>query len=246
MVYAPKSYAAPHTMKDFQASLWTGLIKASMDVLFKSSSENHVDIHKLGGDKTDVLATKGFSEGNLKLVGLSSNVSIVKTAEVKENLTCIHIGALFDIDGESYSAVVKKQCTWPNEKVMSGFARATASTFLVKFWLCGDSVEAERCNMERRLQEHKVKVGSNDLKLQIPVLVNTVKIKTGDRLIVAKTATDTTQKSEEPTSKRLKIMRASVGNNAADAAIADPSAVSNGKDKGKGKGKGNTGKGKGT
>ena len=243
MVYSPESYAPPNTMKEFQASMWTGLIKASMDMLFENSSENHVDIHKLG-EKTELIATKAFKEGGLKLVGLSNNLSIVKTAEVKENLTCIHTGAIFDIGGVSYSAVVKKQCTWPNEKVVSGFARVTSSTFLVKFWLCGESVEMEKCNMERRLEEHKLKVGSKDVKLQIPVLVNTVKITQGDRLIVAKTATDATQKKEEPTAKRLKIMEA---DGAADAAIADPSAVSTekGKGKGKGKGRGKTGKGRG-
>ena len=107
MVYTPESYGAPNTLKEFQVSMWTGLIKASMESLFNSSSENYVDIHKVG-EKTDVVATKGFSEGGLKLIGLSNNISFVKTADVKENLTCINIGELFEIDGVSYSAVVKK------------------------------------------------------------------------------------------------------------------------------------------
>ena len=91
--------------------------------------------------------------------------------------------------------------------------------------------------MERRLEVQKHKVGSKEIKLQIPMLVNTIKIKKGDRLIVAKTAMDTAQKKEEPMAKRLKIMGAS--SNAADAA--PPLA----KGKGKGKGKGKTGKGNG-
>ena len=58
MVYTPESYGAPNTMKEFQVSMWTGLIKASMDMLFENSSENHVDIHK-SGEKASVVATKG-------------------------------------------------------------------------------------------------------------------------------------------------------------------------------------------
>ena len=140
-------------------------------------------------------------------------------------------GQYFD-DDESIYGVVKYQCQYPNKRTISGCVKHVSTTFIAKYWMCSETVVADKANMERKLETVDVKVGSTVHKIGVPVLVNTKVVEKGDELFVSKTASDKPSADHEgPEFKRIRT--SSAGAPLTEAASSDA--------KGKGKGKGKKG-----
>ncbi len=97
-IHRVDTYPSPTRSYDAQCNIWKGLIQASMVDYFNKSSEDHVDIHQ--SPKVKVIATKGFNEGCLKLVGLTNHISITSIIPTPSDKTII-LGKCFETNGKS-------------------------------------------------------------------------------------------------------------------------------------------------
>jgi hypothetical protein len=220
------SYPSPVSLKDHLVPLWNGLIRVGLHHMFlKSSEDAHgVLIHKL--PRPMVTAAKAYKVGQLKLVGISSSVSITKLKDVTAN--SLVVAECFTHDESTYVAVVSKKVVYPSEG-RSGTLSKVAVPYLAAYWHCEESFDENKVNADREMVDYTFKAGGIDVNMRIPMIVNTKAIKEGVSVVLPKIGVDAGQ-------NKRKLEDIDVDNKESDAKA--PKAKGKGSKQGKAKGRG--------
>ena len=180
-------FVSPIEVKEHFIPMWSGLVRAGLEEKFKKSSEKDILIHKL----PDVKVTadgKSFNTGSLKLVSMSTAISISKESDIAASAMIVA-----EFPG-GYVAVINKRVQYPTDVVRQGTTTKTVVPYLVAYWHCEESFNEDKINAERTKLSYTMKYGSNEFVMLVPTIINTKPIKDGEPITVKKVGHDPTDK----------------------------------------------------
>lgn len=206
---------------DMLRDIHCGYIKAALRCAFnKSSVDAHCTIRK--DPRVGLLVNKDFPTSSFMLVALSKNVSVMDGAKFKATPKMVSLGECFNHDGASMIGVVRSHMAFPQKQHKADTAHKDVNQFLVAYWaaVCNETYEPAKANASRSFIEVSVKVAAssrgtlneggastNNIKVQVPVLINTKPLVAGDEIIVMKDIAEQAPEIEDaaPPSKSRRV-----------------------------------------
>ena len=195
----------PSSNPDLLAAVHTGYIKAALLYAFnKYSMDASCSVVK---QPLKVKVNEAFASKGLKLVALSNNVAVQDSSKVKESIKNIVVGECFNIEDKVMVGVVKSHLTLPPRSDKEDIASKAIDSFIPAFWGCAENVDPSKANSTRTVEHVTIKVGSESLAADVPVIFNHKPLKAGDEVVVLKTHADADE--GEPPSKRSRTSKGS-------------------------------------
>jgi hypothetical protein len=207
--FIPGQYPNPGENSTLQAISWKGFAVAAMLALFNKSSEKSVKTviktEVSGKSSMKVVALEDFSPGKLQLVGLTSNVGMASHDQVKkQSKSTIDLGVAYEDakDGNIHITAQHYTLTFP-KPTQHADVRQARQHIIAQYWAVqAGNHNSQKVNMEKQMREVSSKVANESHSLEIPVMVNVVKIKAGTELVFLKVDPP---EPEEPPAKRSKL-----------------------------------------
>ena len=125
-----------------------------------------------------MLALGDFAVGKLQLVGLTPLVGMTLHADLQRSKTpTIDLGVAYE-DAKNGTMHITAQHT----KLAFGKSSTKANP-IVQYWAVPGTEAPHKANMEKQMRQVSSKVANESYSVEIPVMVNTVKIKAGTELV---------------------------------------------------------------
>ena len=136
----------------------------------------------------------------MQLLGLTQNINLLTlAAPIADASATLDLGVASNTVGEKpVNILAKPALTFPKEKT------STNDAFLVSYWAVKQVFDARLVNMEKGMKTVTIKVGSEPLSINVPILTNSSKINAGDELVVLKVGLADASDDDEPAPKKAR------------------------------------------
>ena len=118
----------------------------------------------------------------------------------KRSSNCIDLGVAYEHAKDGSMHITAQPAKSPVEN--GAFSQARQALFIAQYWSVHGSCNPQKSNMAKQMREVSVKIANEHYSLEVPVMVNVVKIKAGTELVFLKVDPPEPQ---EPPAKRSKL-----------------------------------------
>ena len=168
------SYPCPSDSVELVATIIKGHIANSLKVEFEKSSEDNLTLMTV--PRFGVFSKKAFKEGAMKIVGLSTNISVCSSDKEVPGL-CL---------GSCLEGKVKVYIKSSNSIPKKSSSGILSTPFVAKYWEVSVNADARQTNCEHIKFPITFKVGKSSESLELPMITNTKPLRDEQELVVLK------------------------------------------------------------